>query len=317
MCKDIQYCTWFGVFTVKNEKVVDCNLFPKDINKLAELMEERPAAFPSSKTCCTDMVNLAISHGVVNTADEYYKLLQDVMIEAVKNKIKTQWTKDVQIIQAASTIDELDKIINLLQERLNTGYSIHFPEHGMNASELAELIATYGSRGNIPANHALYEKAINSTGMDLTDQEERLLQLLAANILHLYKLRRESEDYLNHILPQFAPNLTCILGANLAARMISLVGSLEKLSEKPASTIQVIGASKALFKHLRKRAPSPKHGIIYQHPLVKNAPYRLRGKASRALAGKIAISARIDYYSGSLNPQTAQDLKKRIAQIKK
>ena len=178
MCEDIQYYTWFGVFTIKNEKVVDCNLFPKDVHKLAELMEERPAAFSSSKTCCTDMVNLAISHGVVTTADEYYKLLQDVMIEVVKNKIRTQWTKDVQIIQAASTIDELDKIINLLQERLNTGYGIHFPEHGMNASELAELIATYGSRGNIPANHALYEKAINSTGMNLTDQEERLLQLL-------------------------------------------------------------------------------------------------------------------------------------------
>ncbi|CAD6493693.1 MAG: putative NOP5 family protein [Candidatus Argoarchaeum ethanivorans] len=316
MCEDIQYYTWFGVFTIKNEKVVDYNLFPKDVHKLAELMEERTTTFSGSKTCCIDMVNLAINQGVVNTREEYYNLLQDVMLEVVKNKIRTQWTKDVQIIQAASTIDELDKIINLLQERLNTGYSIHFPEHGMHALKLAELISTYGSRNNIPADHALYEKAISSTGMNLTGQEEQLLQALAANVLHLYKLRGENEDYLNHTLPQFAPNLTSILGANLAARMISLVGSLEKLSEKPASTIQVTGASKALFKHLRKHAPPPKHGIIYQHPLVKNAPYKLRGKTSRALAGKIAISARIDYYNGSLNPQTAQDLKKRIAQIK-
>jgi len=60
MCEDIQYYTWFGVFTIKNEKVVDCNLFPKDVHKLAELMEEKTAAFSGSKTCCIDMVNLAI-----------------------------------------------------------------------------------------------------------------------------------------------------------------------------------------------------------------------------------------------------------------
>ena len=84
----------------------------------------------------------------------------------------------------------------------------------------------------------------------------------------------------------------------LGARLISLAGSLEKLAEFPSSTIQVIGASKALFKHLRARAPSPKHGIIYSHPLINTAPWWVRGKIARAVAAKLSLAARIDFYSG-------------------
>ena len=113
-----------------------------------------------------------------------------------------------------------------------------------------------------------------------------------------------------------APNLNLIAGPMLGARLISIAGSLEKLAEFPSSTIQVIGASKALFKHLRARAPSPKHGIIYSHPLINTAPWWVRGKIARAVAAKLSLAARIDFYSGKKDLSLAEKLETKVLQIK-
>ena len=86
------------------------------------------------------------------------------------------------------------------------------------------------------------------------------------------------------------------MGANLSARLISLAGSLEKLSIMPASTIQVLGAQKALFAHLTDGAPPPKHGIIFQHPFIRGNKKKNRGRVARALSGNIAIAARADFF---------------------
>jgi nucleolar protein 56 len=102
----------------------------------------------------------------------------------------------------------------------------------------------------------------------------------------------------------------------LGARLISLAGSLEKLAVFSASTIQVIGASKALFKHLRARAPSPKHGIIYSHPLINTSPWWVRGKISRALAAKLSLAARIDFYSGEKDSSLVEKLETKVQQIR-
>jgi nucleolar protein 56 len=308
--------TWFGLFTVKDDKIVNCSLFPKDVHNLAERLVETPTAMSSGKICNVDLPTLAMTYGFVNSAQEYYGLLQEVTLRAARNKIRSQWKKDAQIIQAINTLDELDGVINLLQERLYRSYTLHFPEHELHGEALAEFVVSHGSRANIPATHPLYEKAVNSTGMDISDEEEQLLKALAENLLHLYRLRRQSEDYLNSALVNMAPNLSGLIGALLTARLISLAGSLEKLACKPASTIQVMGASKALFKHLRKHTPPPKHGVIYQHPLIKNAPLRLRGRIARALAAKIAIAARIDLYTGVIKPQIKHDLERQMARIK-
>lgn len=103
----------------------------------------------------------------------------------------------------------------------------------------------------------------------------------------------------------------------LGARLISIAGSLEKLAAFPSSTIQVIGASKALFKHLRSRAPSPKHGIIYSHPLINTSPWWVRGgKVARALAAKLSLAARIDFYSAKRNPSLENELEEKIRKIR-
>ena len=113
-----------------------------------------------------------------------------------------------------------------------------------------------------------------------------------------------------------APNLNIIAGPMLGARLISTAGSLEKLAAFPSSTIQVIGASKALFKHLRARAPSPKHGIIYSHPLINTAPWWIKGKIARALAAKLSLAARIDFYSGKKDLSLTEKLEMKAQQIR-
>jgi len=105
-------------------------------------------------------------------------------------------------------------------------------------------------------------------------------------------------------------------GPTLAARLISLAGGLETLAKKPSGTVQVLGAEDALFAHLRGHAPSPKHGVIFTHEFVRGTRPADRGSAARALAGKLAIAARIDHYSGDLRPELHEELRERMETIR-
>jgi nucleolar protein 56 len=105
-------------------------------------------------------------------------------------------------------------------------------------------------------------------------------------------------------------------GPILAARLISLAGGLESLAKMPSGTVQVLGAEEALFAHLRGHAPSPKHGVIFTHEFVSGTRPDDRGSAARALAGKLAIAARIDHYAGDLRPEIHEDLRERMETIR-
>jgi len=122
--------------------------------------------------------------------------------------------------------------------------------------------------------------------------------------------------HLEQEMDTVAPNTKEILGATIGARMIAKVGSLERLAMLPASTIQVIGAEKALFRALKTGSRPPKHGIIFQHPLVHSAPKWQRGKIARAIAAKVVIAARIDAYRGIKEPSIVNKLNERIEEIR-
>ncbi len=119
-------------------------------------------------------------------------------------------------------------------------------------------------------------------------------------------------------MDEVAPNLKALVGgAKLAARLMSLAGGLKELAMMPASTIQVLGAEKALFRHLRTGAKPPKHGVIFQYPAINRSPWWQRGKIARALAGKLAIAARVDYFSGEyIGEELKKELEQRIQEIK-
>jgi nucleolar protein 56 len=309
--------SWFGVLEIDRAgEIRQSELYSKDIRKLAcrsiALQENRENLPPVG----FDLKAAALECKFVETSAEYYSLLHEVTLEAAKIKVSEALTADQRIVQAVEALDDINETTNLLSERLSEWYGNYFPESGLGGESLALFIAKYGSRENIESEDPLYSRARNSMGAKLEASDEVLLKGFAKSVCSLYERKRMTEAYIQDSMESIAPNLSLIAGPMLGARLISISGSLEKLATFPASTIQVIGASKALFKHLRARAPSPKHGIIYNHPFVNTAPWWIKGKISRALAAKLSLAARIDFYSGEKDSLLVEKLEARVEQIK-
>jgi len=150
---------------------------------------------------------------------------------------------------------------------------------------------------------------------DTTDLE--LLQTLSKQTLEMYRFRDMAEGFLNSLMEEVAPNMTSIIGSLLSARLISIAGSLDRLAKMPSSTMQVLGAEKALFRSLKTGSRPPKHGIIFQHQYLHTAPRWQRGKIARALASKLTIAARVDAFDGEfIGDKLSDQLEKRIKEIR-
>jgi nucleolar protein 56 len=155
-------------------------------------------------------------------------------------------------------------------------------------------------------------------GADLPDQDMMMIQGLAGQYMELQGFRERLEKYLDELMQEIAPNLRGLIGPMIGARLIALAGGLDKLARLPASTIQVLGAEQALFRALKTGAKPPKHGVIFQYTSIHSAPWWQRGKIARTLAGKIAIAARIDLFSGEyIADQLKQNVQSRIGEIKR
>jgi nucleolar protein 56 len=215
--------------------------------------------------------------------------------------------------------------------RLREWYGVHFPELDRLIEKhetYARLVLDLGKReafvlgalekADIPKAkaEAASEIAETSMGADISDTDLAPIQTLAKNVLELYDLRQNMENYLDKTMEKVAPNMRFMVGALLGARLIAVAGSLRNLAMRPASTIQVLGAEKALFRSLKTGARPPKHGLIFQAALLHDAKRWQRGKIARALAGKLSIAARADAFGGRfVGDRLKQDLDKRIAEI--
>ncbi|WP_297467667.1 C/D box methylation guide ribonucleoprotein complex aNOP56 subunit [Thermococcus sp.] len=264
-----------------------------------------------------------------NWFDEYYT----VGVALTRLRIQEQsGARDKMIIQAIEALDDIDKVINLLVSRLREWYGLHFPELDEILPKHPQYVAfvkEIGSRENVTRerleklgfSEGKIEKILRasekSMGAPLGKFDSEIIRKLASEISDLYKLREQIEDYLEMAMDEVAPNLKALVGAKLAARLMSLAGGLKELAMMPASTIQVLGAEKALFRHLRTGAKPPKHGVIFQYPAINRSPWWQRGKIARALAGKLAIAARVDYFSGEyIGEELKKELEQRIKEIK-
>lgn len=205
--------------------------------------------------------------------------------EALKNSVK----EDQFIIQAVSNILELDHTANILVKRLREWYSLYFPE-------LVKKITDHETFTEILLKGKIIKQ--ESMGADLEKVHLDEIKLLAQQIIQLYQLRKEHEKYLQKVMSKYCPNLLELAGITLGAKLIELGKGLKHLALLPASTIQLLGAEKALFRHLKTGARSPKHGIIINHPLVQKAKRQEKGKMARMLADKLSLCARLDYFKG-------------------
>ncbi|WP_297507794.1 C/D box methylation guide ribonucleoprotein complex aNOP56 subunit [Thermococcus sp.] len=262
--------------------------------------------------------------------EEYYS----VGVALTRLRIQEQsGARDKMIIQAIEALDDIDKVINLLVSRLREWYGLHFPELDEILPKHQQYVAfvkEIGPRENITREkleelgfpggkiEKILKASEKSMGAPLGKFDSEIIMKLASEISDLYKLREQIEDYLEMAMDEVAPNLKALVGAKLAARLLSLAGGLKELAMMPASTIQVLGAEKALFRHLRTGAKPPKHGVIFQYPAINRSPWWQRGKIARALAGKLAIAARVDYFSGEyIGEELKKELEQRIEEIKR
>ncbi len=229
--------------------------------------------------------------GVVRTREEYVDLLRSVCTVLARQKIARAYQgRDVELLQMVRMLDELDNVINLLSERAAEWYQVTNPSFSRKYRSLPAkkmlAIVRKGARGGLS---------------DVSDEIERLAGTRT-------RLMREVSARADEVMP----NTSVLIGGLVAARLLSRAGGLAALARMPGSTIQVLGSERALFSHLRGGTPPPKHGIIFQHRRVHNAPKDVRGRVARVLAAKLAIAARLDYYRGEAMPEFLEGAQARI-----
>jgi nucleolar protein 56 len=279
------------------------------------------------------MEQIAVETGFVKDAKELGLWNRSVSMELAKLRVKGAAEKrDLVIAQAIQTLDALDRTVNLFMGRLREWYGVHFPELDRLVEKhetYARLVMNLGYKDNftfetlekedLPKERAenIGMVAEKSMGADMAEQDLAEIQALSKSVLELYDLRKNMESYVEKTMEAVAPNTKAVAGALLGARLIAIAGSLQNLAMRPASTIQVLGAEKALFRSLKTGARPPKHGLIFQHALLHDAKRWQRGKIARVLAGKLAIAARSDAFGGRyVGDSLKADIDKRLAEIR-
>lgn len=236
-----------------------------------------------------DWPEQAVESGFAADEDDYYDALHEATMAATREAVtEAETAGDQQLIHAVRSMDDCERVAN----------------------ELAERVAEWaGSRHEDAGTGVEYARELADT-----DDEDPLVSL-ARRVRDLDDEAADLRSHVERTAPEVAPNLSALAGPVLAGRLIALAGGLKQLARKPAGTVQVLGAEEALFAHLRGRAPSPKHGVIFVHEAVQGTHPENRGSAARALAGKLAIAARVDHYSGERKPELDEELAERIERI--
>jgi nucleolar protein 56 len=266
-----------------------------------------------------------------NERDAHIQLRQFALDFSSSKVRRTSEKLDLHISQSINALDELDKIINVIGARLREWYGLHFPELDyliQNIFTYAEIVRLAGNRRNIDLNmlenlgieskraEMILVAVERSKGGDILEENLSIIKKLANEVIMQTELRRILAHQIEEMMEKIAPNIKDILTATVGARLMAKAGSLQKLSVMPSSTIQIIGAEKALFRSLKTGAPPPKHGILFQHPILHSAPKWQRGKMARAIASKVAIAVRIDLFrNGEKDAHISEQLNKRIAEI--
>ncbi|KAI0381630.1 nucleolar protein Nop5 [Hypomontagnella monticulosa] len=253
-----------------------------------------PELFPELESDYLGNMALALSHSIS------------------RHKLKFSPDKvDVMIVQAIKLLDDLDKELNNYAMRVKEWYGWHFPELDRIVQDnlaYARIIMTMGTRENatstdfseiLPEDIETRVKAAAevSMGTEILEFDLENIKLLAEQVISFTEYRQQLSQYLTSRMKAIAPNLTELLGELVGARLIAHTGSLLKLAKSPGSTIQILGAEKALFRALKTKHDTPKYGLIYHSSLVGQASGKNKGKIARTLSAKAALCLRVDALS--------------------
>ncbi|MBI5347326.1 MAG: hypothetical protein HZB66_01815 [Candidatus Aenigmarchaeota archaeon] len=294
----------FGIFIFDEQgNILASRLYPKDPQKALELFGEKTPKelldqlkgyeLKTKSSEADSMLRVRIREiglEIFGSHENMNEFLSEFGMAFTRSRMKKAVGRDNLIIQASNALDDINKSINLFVTRLREWYGLHYPELKLSDNELIKSVCELGARENFP-------KFRSSTGTGLVPEDEEILMKYAALIERMHEDKKGLEKYVKESVRETMPNFSSLIDPLLAARMLAMAGSTERLARMTASTIQLLGAEKALFRHLKQKGKPPKFGLIFYSPYVQNAPEGKRGKMARFLASKLMLAARIDYYS--------------------
>lgn len=239
---------------------------------------------------------LATESRWVTTQAELNELLTKVNVLLSEEKVSV--VKDDKIIMhVIGIVDDMDSSLNSLSERLREWYGMISPQ----------------TIREVKTHEKLLEFLTKSGGKETPEISE-----FSKTLCDLYKTRDSLTKYLEILCKETTPNLSEVAGPLLASRMLSLAGGLEKMAKMTSSTIQILGAEKALFRHLKGQGKAPKYGILFGHQLIQQAPKPLKGKVARLISSKLSLAAKMDFYSKKdQGKEMREDLDKRVNELMK
>ncbi|MGA8542946.1 MAG: hypothetical protein WB947_05350 [Thermoplasmata archaeon] len=315
--------TWYGTFLLEGDRVVQSELAPTMEPDLAERIrlrrkgaltpeEERVLAARGTETWTTRDRRLA-EHGLrwdarapalpMPGADRPdLALWRRVLLDAADRDLDASWDPSIHVEEAVRAASDLDRVRNLVGERLGSWVSRDFSEIDPGDHSAA-------------ARAALDERSPSRLGpLDprIRDARRRLAELYRS----IDAAHAALTNAVQAVMPSQTPNLTALLGADLSARILAQARGLDRLARLPSSTIQVLGAERAFFEHLRGNAPPPRHGLLFLHPAIQSASRYERGKLARTLAGKVAIAARLDRAGKPVDASLLRAFETRRAKVK-
>jgi nucleolar protein 56 len=337
--------TWYGCFLVNGEgDVLASSPFPKVASEIAdrlkliregEVLDEEilvaPKDIPFEVTedrllslDGAERVGDASPDVIVPGPEEIGmppSMLREASLALATSSIKDALPEDQPVILYLRAMDLVEREGTRSLEMLRYWHSFHFPELGVlvGDGEFLSLLSEDPAREAILARRPDLDQGVDA-GRSLAPGEGEAMSAMARHIRDARAEGHRLREALEAAMEDAAPNITVLAGPLVGARLLSLAGSLDRLARMPSSTIQLLGAEKALFLHIKEGAPAPKHGVIFQHPSVHSSPPWLRGKVARALAGKIAIAARGDAMDsrpdGSLGRELRETFLARVQKLR-
>ena len=274
----------------------------------------------------SNLKEILLKIGFSNSEDYKSKLVSIYNKLAILKMKESSEEGDKLIIQAINSIDEIDEAVSKLTERIREWNILYFPEIDViqNNESFINLIADGGDREEIIKNppesietNQYIDIENGSSGADIELEDIVMINDFAKSIQSLQSTRRKTEEYIDKKMEKLAPNLRDLLGSTLAAKLIAHIGGLKNLAMYSASTIQIMGAEKALFRHLKTGERPPKHGLIFQHPQIRSNPWWIIGKIARTLGLKISFAAKKDVFSDEFDPNILKSFLEKVEYIKK
>jgi nucleolar protein 56 len=313
---------WFGSFLVEGGRVTNERRFPMEAREIASrlqqmragkvLEEERALAKGGVEVLEPRLRTLGKLHEKavffdLSIDEPDRRILHDASVHVAREESReAAGERDRFLNQSVRAMEELDKTVNTLVERIREWYGLHFPESIDKLTEpkaFVDLLARNPDREAVGHHVDATKGPADSMGVDFGKDELGAIQGFAKSLRDMFAERNRIEKLVIEVATEVAPNLSGLVGGLIAAKLIARAGSLESLAFSPASTVQTLGAETSLFQHLKDGTKPPKHGILFQHGLVNTAPKWQRGRMARVLASQAMLAARLDHFDHKLSPR--------------